>query len=215
MADCCNVTAYGDLFNEKEARRNLRRYEKKGLDEITRSMVDYLVSRGMEGRSVLEGGGGIGTIQIELLEAGAASAVNVELSEEYEGVATELLERADLSDRVDRLVGDFTDLAADLEADDVVLNRVICCYPYVDRLMSAALTSSRRFVATTFPRDRMLAKFSVGVSNTYYKLRGIDFRAFVHPRDRIEAAAASEGFEVVFRDQNLVWDAVVFEKRAA
>lgn len=214
MADCCNVSGYRALFNEKEARRNLRRYEKKGLDEITRSMVDYLVSRGMEGRSVLEAGGGIGTIQIELLEAGAESAVNVELSEEYEGVATELLERANLSDRARRLAGDFTDLAPDLEADDVVLNRVICCYPYVDRLMSAALSSSRRFVAATFPRDRMLAKFSVGLSNTYYKLRRIDFRAFVHPTGRIEAAAASEGFEVVFRDRNLVWEAVVFERAA-
>ncbi len=214
MADCCNVTGYRDLFNEKEARRNLRRYEKKGLDEITRSMVDYLVSRGMERRSVLEAGGGIGIIQIELLEAGAETAVNVELSEEYEGVATELLERASLSDRVRRLVGDFTDLAPDLEADDVVLSRVICCYPYVDRLMAAALSSSRRFVAASFPRDRLLAKLMVGVGNTYYKLRRIDFKSFVHPTDRIEAAAASEGFEVVFRDRNLVWDAVVFERVA-
>lgn len=214
MSDCCNVSGYRDFFNEKEARRNLRRYEKKGLDQITRSMVDYLLSRGMEGRSVLEAGGGIGTIQIELLEAGAESTVNVELSEEYEGVATDLLERANLSDRARRLVGDFTDLASDLEADDVVLNRVICCYPYVDRLMSVALSSSRRFVAATFPRDRLLAKLAVGVANTYCKLRRIDFRSFVHPTDRIEAAAASAGFEVAFRDRNLIWDAVVFERAA-
>lgn len=134
MADCCNVSAYRDFFDEKEARRNLRRYDRKGLDEMTRSMVDYLVSRGMEGRSVLEAGGGIGTIQVELLGAGAESAVNVELSEEYESVATGLLERASLSDRVRRLVGNFTELAYDLDADDVVLNRVICCYPCADRL---------------------------------------------------------------------------------
>ncbi len=125
MADCCNVTAYRDLFDEKEARRNLRRYERKGLDELTRSMVDYLVSRGMEGRSVLEAGGGIGAIQIELLQAGAASAANVELSGEYEPVAGALLERTDLADRVHRLVGDFTDLASDLDADTVVLNDLL------------------------------------------------------------------------------------------
>jgi len=212
MADCCSVSAYGDFFNEKEARRNLRRYEKKGLDDIARSMIDYLVSRGMEGRSVLEAGGGIGTIQVELLEAGAESAVNVELSEEYESVASELLEREGLADRVQRVVGDFTELAPDLEADDVVLNRVICCYPYADRLMSAALTSSRRFVAATFPRDRLLARLAVGVANTYCRIRRIDFRSFVHPTDRIEVAAASEGFKVVFRNRNLVWETVVFER---
>ncbi|MFP4073934.1 MAG: hypothetical protein ACLFVZ_07825, partial [Actinomycetota bacterium] len=88
------------------------------------------------------------------------------------------------------------------------------CYPYVDRLMSAALASSRRFVAATFPRDRLLAKLAVGVANTYCKLRRIDFRSFVHPTDRIEAAAASEGFEVVFRTRTLVWEAVVFERVA-
>lgn len=214
MTDCCNLSGYGDFFNEKEARRNLRRYEKKGHDELTRSMVDYLVSRGMQGRSVLEVGGGIGTIQIELLEAGAETTVNVELSGEYEGVATELLERADLSDRARRLVGDFTDLASELEADDVVLNRVICCYPYADRLMSAALSSSKRFVAATFPRDRLLARLAVGAANTYRRLRRIAFKAFVHPTDRIEAVAVSEGFEIVFRDRNLVWDAVVFERAA-
>lgn len=212
MTDCCNPAGYRDFFNEKEARRNLRRYEKKGLHKLTQSMVDYLVSRGMEGRSVLEAGGGIGTIQIELLEAGAVSAVNVELSGEYESVATELLERKGLSDRVRRLVGDFTDLAPDLEADDVVLNGVICCYPYVDRLMTAALSSSRRFVAATFPRDRMMSRITVGLGNIYCKLRRIDFRAFVHPTERIESAAASEGFEIAFRERNLLWDAVVFER---
>lgn len=212
MTDCYNPAGYRDFFNEKEARRNLRRYEKKGLHKLTQSMVDYLVSRGMEGRSVLEAGGGIGTIQIELLEAGAVSAVNVELSGEYESVATELLERKGLSDRVRRLVGDFTDLAPDLEADDVVLNGVICCYPYVDRLMTAALSSSRRFVAATFPRDRMMSRITVGLGNIYCKLRRIDFRAFVHPTERIESAAASEGFEIAFRERNLLWDAVVFER---
>lgn len=212
MTDCCNPSGYRDFFNEKEARRNLRRYEKKGLHKLTRSFVDYLIARGMEGRTVLEGGGGIGAIQVELLEAGADSAVNVELSGEYESIAADLLERRGLSDRVRRLVGDFTDLAPELEADDVVLNGVICCYPHVDRLMNAALSSSKRFVAATFPKDHTLAKLTVGLGNTYCKLRGIDFRSYVHPTDRIEAAASSEGFEVVFRDRSLVWEAVVFER---
>ncbi len=94
---------------------------------MARQLVDHLVSGGMEGRSVLEIGGGIGAIQLELLKAGAERTVNVELSGGYEPVATELLERARLGDRVERRIGDFTELAADLEADDVVMNRVICC----------------------------------------------------------------------------------------
>lgn len=212
MSDCCNPTGYRDFFNEKEARRNLRRYEKKGLDKMARSMVDYMVSRGIEGRSVVEAGGGIGAIQMELLRAGAASTVNVELSGEYEGVATDVLEREGMTDRAERRIGDFTELAPGLEADDVLMNRVICCYPYADRLMEAALTSSRRFVAATFPRDRRLAKLAVGLGNAYCRVRRIDFRSFVHPTEKIESVAKSAGFTVSFKERNLIWNAVVFER---
>lgn len=214
MAECCNPAGYRRLFDQKEARRNLRRYQKKGLDEIVARMVDYLVSRGMDGRSVLEAGGGIGAIQIELLRAGAAKTTNVELSGGYEVVAAELLEREGLADRVERHVGDFCDVSKGLEADDVVMNRVICCYPHMDRLMDAALSSSRRFVAATFPRDHLISKIGISLENAYFRLRGVGFRGYVHPPDAIVAAAAARGFEVTYHDQDFSWQAVVFEKAA-
>lgn len=93
MSECCNASGYRHFFNQKEARRSLRRYEKKGLDNMARSMVDYLVSRGIISRSVLEAGGGIGAIQVELLKAGAAKTINVELSGGYELVAADLWRR--------------------------------------------------------------------------------------------------------------------------
>jgi hypothetical protein len=212
MSDCCNPAGYRHLFNQKEARRSLRKYDKRGLDNMARSMVDYLKSRDVKGRSVLEAGGGIGAIQVELLKAGASSSVNVELSGGYEGVAIDLLEREGLRDRVARHVGDFTELAGAFEADDVVMNRVICCYPFVERLMGAALSSSRRFVAATFPRDRLGAKVALAFGNTYCRMRGVDFRAFIHPPEKITAAAGARGFRTVFDDHNFIWNAVVWER---
>jgi magnesium-protoporphyrin O-methyltransferase len=215
MSDCCNGSAYGELFDDEEAKRRLRDYEKKGLDAMARSMVDYLVSRGMSGRTVLEAGGGIGAIQIELLRAGATSATNVELSNGYESVAGSLLERNRLEGKVDRRIGDFTDLAPDLEADDVVMNRVICCYPFMERLVGAATSSSRRFVAATFPRDHFGVKVALGFGNTWCRIKRIDFRSFIHPPDAVMAKARSAGFEVAFRDQDFIWNAVVFERLAS
>ncbi|MEA1903393.1 MAG: SAM-dependent methyltransferase [Actinomycetota bacterium] len=212
MSDCCNPSGYRHFFNQKEARRNLAHYDKKGLDKTARRMVDYLASRGVEGRSVLEVGGGIGALHVELLKAGAADAVNVELSGGYEDVAAELLEREGLGERVERHLGDFTELAAGLEADDVVMNRVICCYPNMERLMGAALSSSRRFVAATFPRDRAGARIGLSLGNAYCWVRKIDFRAFVHPPDAIRETARKAGFKVAFRDQDFIWQGVVFEK---
>ncbi|HJS72183.1 MAG TPA: SAM-dependent methyltransferase [Acidimicrobiia bacterium] len=215
MSDCCNRSAYGDFFDDKEAKRRLRDYEKNGLDGMARKMVDYLVSRGMSGRTVLEAGGGIGAIQVELLGAGASSATNVELSNGYEAVAASLLRRNGLDDRVDRLIGDFTALAPDLEADDVVMNRVICCYPFMQRLVGAATSSSRRFVAATFPRDHIGVRVALALGNTYCRIKRIDFRSFIHSPDEVLATGSSAGFEVVFHERDFVWNAVVFERLAS
>jgi len=203
---------YQDFFDDKEARRRLRHYDKKGLDPMAQSMVDYLVSRGVGGRTVLEAGGGIGAIQVELLKAGAARAVNVELSEGYEGTASRLLAREGLGDRVERRIGDFTQVAPDLEADDVVMNRVICCYPFMERLVGTALGSSRRFLAATFPRDRLASKVAMSIGNLYCKVTGVDFRSYMHSPEEIIATGRSAGFEPVHQDRDFIWNAVVFEK---
>jgi 16S rRNA A1518/A1519 N6-dimethyltransferase RsmA/KsgA/DIM1 with predicted DNA glycosylase/AP lyase activity len=44
------------------------RYRKKGLDEAARRMVEFVELRGIEDATVLEIGGGVGEIQIELLK---------------------------------------------------------------------------------------------------------------------------------------------------
>lgn len=214
MAECCNSSGYRHLFNQREARRNLRRYEAKGLDAMARRLVDELASRDLEGKSVLEVGGGIGAFHLELLEAGAADAVNVELSSGYDEVARELAERKGLVDRVERRMGDFTESAADLKADVVVMHRVICCYPHMERLMASAASSSRQLLAATFPPRNLVARLLVRLGNAWCRVSGVDFRAYVHPPEAILEAARRAGFAVAFRDRSWRWHAVVLERVA-
>ena len=112
MASCCTPSGYRKIFGAKTARHDLRKYRRRGLDETARRIADFLVGRGVEGDSVLEVGGGVGAIQLELLKAGAAKTTNVELSPEYEPYAAELL---DGDTRVERRVGDFVRDAAELD----------------------------------------------------------------------------------------------------
>lgn len=212
MSECCSGSGYEDLFNAKEAEKGLRTYEKVGLDETGRALVEYMSARGLEGRTILEAGGGIGAVQVELIKSGAASVVNVELSGEYEAVATALLAKQGVADRVERRIGDFTEVAAELEADDVILHRVICCYPFMERLMTAAMSASRRLVAASFPRDRLVIKTRISLENAWHKIRSAEFRAYVHDPDAIVATARSQGFEVVYWDRNFSWNAAVFER---
>src|SRR5438034_9573254 len=130
MPTCCGADAYAKLFDEKNAKKDLRRYLKSGLDATGRRIVDAIINRGVVGTTVLEVGGGIGAIQVELLRAGALRATNVEIVDTYESAAGHLLATVGLAERVDRKVLDFAESGPEIAgADVVVLHRVICCYP--------------------------------------------------------------------------------------
>src|SRR5216683_4411943 len=143
MSDCCSPKGYRWIFSERNARSEAKRYRRKGLDSTSRRIFDYLKQRGVEGRTVLEVGGGIGAVQIELLKAGATRAVSVELTPTYEQAAGELLKEAGLADRVERRVMDFARSGDEVEpADIVIMNRVICCYPDMPLLAGSAADHS-------------------------------------------------------------------------
>jgi ubiquinone/menaquinone biosynthesis C-methylase UbiE len=101
MAGCCPSRDYHRIFNQRFARRLANRYRRRGLDPTARKMVQFLQAVGLQGASVLEIGGGVGEIQIELLKAGAARAQNLELSPAYQNQARELAGRAGLQGRID------------------------------------------------------------------------------------------------------------------
>lgn len=213
MTDCCDPTPYRRFFNSKEAERNARTYRRRGIDSMARSMVDYLVERGVQGSRVLEVGGGVGGIQLELLKAGAATATNVELSSGYDEAASELVNEAGFEDRMTRFLGDFVEKKDEFEpADIVVMNRVICCYPWMERMMEAAAGKTDQFLAIVFPRDRWWVKLAIGTGNTFLGARGCDFRAFVHPVSEIRAVAERSGLVASFENRGVIWQALVLER---
>jgi predicted RNA methylase len=200
MSDCCDPTSYNRLFNDREAKRRLKNYRKRGLDPMATQLVEYMEQRGVEGRSVLEIGGGVGDLQVELLKVGASHSVNVELSTEYENAATTLMESEDLVGRMDRRLGDFVEQGDSVAtADIVVLNRVICCYPWMSRLM-------------VVPRDRIASRAFVAIGNVINRLIGNGFRAYVHSVSDIEQLAADAGLHQVFSSKAFVWKGMVFER---
>lgn len=151
MTRCC-TSAYAEVFNEKTARSDAARYRRRGLDPLERKVVALVASRDLDGASVLEIGGGVGAIALELVRAGASRATNVELSPAYEDQARALLREHGLEERVDRRIGDFVGEPNVPAADVVVLHKVVCCYPEGAALMRAAAARTRRVLAVTFPR---------------------------------------------------------------
>ena len=206
MAGCCNPIDYRRLFSRKYASRDARRYRERGLGATSRALVD--LAGDVEGVTVLDVGGGIGAIELELLAAGAERATNVELSGGYEEAASALLTERGLSDRVDRRVADFVSEGDAVEPHDlVVLHRVVCCYPDVDALMGAAAEHARRRLVLTYPQEHLLMRLGLRVINLWLRVSGCGFRTYVHPVARILGAAEADGLRLVRRErQGFLWE---------
>src|SRR5216683_3155839 len=213
MTDCCTPKGYRTIFSEKSAVSEARRYRRRGLDGTSRRIFDFLKRRGIEGKTVLEVGGGIGDIEIELLKAGMARAVNVELTPTYEAAAVGLLGESGLADRAERKIMDFAEAGNEVEAADVVvMNRVICCYPDMPKLAGAAAQHAKEVLVLSFPNERWWTQLGLSFANFGFGLFRIQFRVFLHSPDAILAAVERRGFKTTFNERGLLWQVAALER---
>lgn len=207
MTNCC-AHDYETIFGRKTADRDARRFRRHGLRGSAKALAE--LAGDVRGESVLEVGGGVGAIEIELLEAGAERATNVELASTYEDAAGELLAERGLSDRVDRRVGDFVTEEDAIPAHDVVvMHRVVCCYPDVDTLVGAAAEHANRRLVLTYPQERAVIRAVLSVVNAVMRIGGSTFQVYVHPFEQIASAAV--GMQLVEkRRSGFVWESAAF-----
>jgi len=190
-----------------------KRYRKRGLDGTARRMVEFLERHGIEGATVLEVGGGVGEIQIELLKRGAARAVNLELSPAYDEEASRLLSEAGLEDRAERRLHDIAvDPEGVEEADVVVLHRVVCCYPDYERLLGAVAQHARRLVVFSYPPQNVVSRVFVAAANLVFRLLRREYRSFVHPPAAMLAVLEERGLRDAFASHSVVWQVSGLER---
>ncbi len=213
MASCCNPRGCDRFFGRRFARRVARKYREGGLDDTAQRMVDFLAERGLEGATVLELGGGVGEIQIELLKRGAASAVNLELSPGYDEEAARLLRETGFEERVERRLHDIAAAPAAVEpADVVVLNRVVCCYPDYERLLGVAAQHARRLLVFSYPPRNPISRLVIGTQNLAFRLLRREFRTFAHPPGQMLAVLEREGLRRTYAHHPRIWQIAGLER---
>jgi magnesium-protoporphyrin O-methyltransferase len=212
MSTCC-VRGYERFFGARTARRDARRYRKGGLDDTGQRLVDELTARDLAGATVLEIGGGVGAVDLELLKSGAGRATIVELSHGYDEEAQVLAAEAGLEARIERRHGDFVEKEASLEAADVVvMHRVVCCYPDPERLVGAAAGHARRLLALSFPRDTWWLRLGFRLVNVWFRLTG-GIEGFVHAPARVVGIAERSGMRTTVHERSgHIWRVAVFER---
>jgi 2-polyprenyl-3-methyl-5-hydroxy-6-metoxy-1,4-benzoquinol methylase len=213
LAGCCNPRGCDKFFTPRFAHRVATRYRKKGLDRTARRMVEFLELHGIEGATVLEIGGGVGEIQIELLKRGAAHAVNLELSPAYEEEANRLLRDLALEDRAERRLHDIAVEPEGVEsADIVVLHRVVCCYPDYESLLSAGAQRARRLFVFSYPPRNVVSRLFIGVANVTFRLLGREYRSFAHPPSAMLGLLGERGLRRTFAHHTPVWQVAGLER---
>lgn len=206
MSACCEPQGYEKVFDERGARRAAARYARSGLTTLPQRTLELYRDGVIHGETLLEVGGGIGDLEIEMLRAGIDRAVCVDMSTGYDAVAARLLAGSGLEGRVERRTGDLVahpDVAG--PADLVVLHSVVCCYPDACALVTAAADRARQYLVLTFPKHTWWMRAAAPLFNVYPRLRGSDWRFRVHPPADVAAAATDAGLREV-RSERFAFD---------
>lgn len=210
---CCQCEGIEREFDDRFARKELKRYRKKGLRKTSRMLVEAVRDRLNGAETLIDIGGGVGGLQYALLEAGLRHATSVDAAPAFVETAREEAARRGLADRIEHISGDFADVAGRIEPADVVtLDRVICCYHDMPALVGASASRAHKLYGLVYPRDEWWTRSGVGAANLLMRLRRSPMRAYVHPTQKVDAVLGSQGFRMQFRARRLIWQVVVYER---
>ena len=212
--NCCgHCKDAGRIFGDGTARRELRRYLKRGPNKSTRLLLDEIRRHDLSGWSLLDIGSGIGAIGFELLDDGVAHSISVDASPAYVSVSRAEAARRGVAGRAHHLTGDFTSIPDDIpNADVVTLDRVICCYPDMEKLVDHSSEKATRLYGVVYPRDRWSIRVVMQIGNLVNMLRRIDFRTYVHPPREIDERIRANGFSRVKLQRTIVWEIALYER---
>ena len=206
MTSCCIHNRDTGRFFGWFARRYRKRFARQGFEPSQKQLVEGLTRNGLEDATLLEIGCGVGYVHQRLLQAGAASAVGVDLSSKMLDEARNQAREQDLSERTDYREGDFVELADSIApADVVILDKVICCYPDADTLVRRSAPKAVRLYGFTVPRDRWSVRVAMWVARAMLALIRCGFRSYVHDPAAIDRVLRDAGFGRVFEDDTFVW----------
>ena len=200
------------------------------LHPVSRALLDLLLVDVADARpTVLELGCGTGALTVALLEHGATHARGLDLSPESVAAARRRADERGLAARATFEIGDGASHV--LERHDwVVLDRVICCYADVRRLLGNSIPAAGTRYAFSVPiswgwRGRVTRLLLLIEDATRAargrlarllptRLRGDLCPGYAHDVRRIEQRLVEAGFRRRRHTTHRLWYAAVFDRSA-
>jgi hypothetical protein len=214
--NACDCPGCPNLFSAKAAEEGLRRYRRHGPDPSTRVLIEAILAEGIVGATLLDIGGGVGVIPLELLARGAASAVSVDASPPYVAVTQAEAERRGIADRSEYRSGDFVALSSDVaRADVVTLDRMICCYSDMPALVGRALAHATRMIGLVYPRDAWWVRLVARIMNVGSALLRRQLHWHIHSEGALDRLVTSAGFERRVLRRGVLWQVALFVRSSS
>lgn len=212
---CCDQD-FERLFDAREAQHDLEQWRRGDVAAATRELIDAIRATGIQGLALLDIGAGVGIVHLELLEAGAATAVDVDASSAYLAAARAEAARRGLAERVEHRFGDVVGIAQELPpAEIITLDRVICCYPDLPALLGAAMVPGARVIGLVHPTDAWWMRASMAVFNAVSSLLRRHHTFYVHRRTEIDRLMRGAGFAESHRSGGRVWQVTIYLRSPA
>lgn len=223
---CCTV----DSRRQADPRRIAAHFDNRIVEQTDEAGADFpemvdvsamllrLIEAdlGADTPTVLELGCGSGALTVAALKRGATRARGIDLSPGMLAVAVRRAEAAGVAEQASFGVGDGATETLE-QADWVLLDRVICCYPDVNRLLGNAVSGARRRVAFSVPTSRgwrgLVNRVMWWVENVPQRFGRPGCPTYVHSLDDIEAALGAAGFVPVRSDRLGLWHGAVWDRR--
>ena len=206
MNCCAAINADTGRFFSRFAGLHRLRFRLFGFERTQRQLIRGIRAAGIDGATLLEVGCGPGYLHRALLGLGASQATGVDLSAGMLATALAGAKAEGLADRTVYVQGDFAQIADEIpEADVVVLDKVICCYPDWGSLVDRSLLKTRHLYAFTIPRDRALTR--AGLKAMRWGLQGIGccYQPFIHDVAQIDARILAGGFRRTYQARTAGW----------
>jgi SAM-dependent methyltransferase len=213
--DCCPAASTIEQHFDRKTAWRLAAGEVPALVDVSEGLKEALLPLGPSGKSILELGCGRGPLLLQLAQAGASSLTGVDLSGASIEQARRSFSEAGAIERAKLSVGDAA--RVELEPHDwVILDRVMCCYPDIDRLLTNSIPAARRIYAFTVPESRgwrgLLSRIDEWFENIWNIVRGCPCPGYVHDIDTIERTLQSAGFRRTYFGRVRLWHVGIFER---
>ena len=207
---CCGADQFFDM---KGAQKQLKIFKKKGAGKSTKRLLKILHLQDIQGKTLLDIGGGIGAIQWSFLENGGKNTLGVDASRGYIKVAETYAVENDFIEKSQFLFGDFVDKSEEIPSHDfVTLDKVVCCYPDYQSLIGKSIGKCNKIIALTYPLGGPISKITAMFENIYFYFKKNPFHIYIHSPREIERFIISKGFAPVQKKISFPWHVQVYSK---